>query len=75
PSPQLHIRSVTRQGVGFSSEVAASLSSCWICTSWRLRTLLGAPVLSVYWYEKKEQLQPVKTIKQCNIFNIDLSTF
>ncbi len=27
------------------------------------------------WYEKKEQLQPVKTIKQCNIFNIDLSTF
>ncbi|MCX9087510.1 MAG: hypothetical protein OIN90_08095, partial [Candidatus Methanoperedens sp.] len=47
PTPQLHIRSVTRQGVGFSSEVAASLSSCWICTSWRLRTLLGAPVRSV----------------------------
>ncbi|MCX9086801.1 MAG: hypothetical protein OIN90_04485, partial [Candidatus Methanoperedens sp.] len=47
PTPQLHIRSVTRQGVGFSSEVAASLSSCWICTSWRLRTLLGAPVDSV----------------------------
>jgi len=26
------------------------------------------------WYEKTDQLQPVKTIKQCNNFKIDLST-
>jgi len=51
PFPPASHQSVTRQGVGFSSEVAANLSSCWIFTSWRLRALLGAPVSSVVDYQ------------------------
>ncbi|HUW68450.1 MAG TPA: hypothetical protein VMW20_10505 [Candidatus Nanoarchaeia archaeon] len=36
PIPPASHQSVTRLGVGFSSEVVASLSSGWIFTSWRI---------------------------------------
>jgi len=36
PFPPASHQPVTRLGVGFSSEVAANLSSGWIFTSWRV---------------------------------------
>jgi len=48
PFPPASQQSVTRLDVGFSYEVVANLSSCWIFTSWRLWALLGTPVSSVF---------------------------
>ena len=36
-----------QMGAGFGSEVVASLSSCWIFTSWRVWIYLGTLVKSV----------------------------
>ena len=38
------------------------------------REKLHRSMLSVYWYEKKDQLQPANTIKHLNNFKLDLTT-